>query len=92
MQQETTKLTGVVKTIGDLERIQRKTLPDLHKKVLSFESVDGQIIFPEVRNRKLSLLDNIEEGDNVIIEVVFQGSEKNGKRYNNIYTCDIKKY
>ncbi len=91
MGQKTIKLIGKLLRRGDLERIQRNNKPDLHKKVLTFETTDGQILFPEVRNRKLDLLDNISEGDLVIVEVIFQGSEKNGKRYNNVYTCNIQK-
>lgn len=91
MNKETIKLTGTLNAIGDLERIQRNSKPDLHKKVLTFETTDGQVLFPEVRNRKLDLLDHINVGDKVSIEIIFQGSEKNNKRYNNIYTCNVQK-
>lgn len=86
-------LTGEVRFIGELERIKRQGIPDIHKRVLTVETIDGQILFPEVRNRRLSLLDdnNIQEGSEIELQYIFQGSEKNGKRYNNIYISDIKR-
>lgn len=91
MQQQPIAIQGTVTRIGDLERIQRSTKPDLHKRVLTFVSEDGQMLFPEIRNRKLDLLQGIKEGDKVVLNFIFQGSEKNGKRYNNVYACDIAK-
>lgn len=82
---------GTIKKIGEVVHIKRKNIPDLYKKVLTFESEDGQISFPEVRNSKLKILDAIEEGDKVEIKFTLEGSEKNSKRYNNIYTYSIKK-
>lgn len=86
------KLKGTVHVVGDLVHIERNDIPDLHKRVLTVETPDGQILFPELRNGRLKMLEseNITQGSTVEIEYLFQGSEKNGKRYNNIYIYSIK--
>lgn len=85
-------LKGTVHEVGELVHIKRDNIPDLYKKVLTVETPDGQILYPELRNGKLKMLDehNIGQGSTVEIEYLFQGSEKNGKRYNNIYVNSIK--
>lgn len=86
-------LKGTVHMIGELVHIERNGIPDLYKKVLTVETPDGQILYPEVRNGKLKMLEaeGIQQGSTVAIEFLFQGSEKNNKRYNNIYIYSIKK-
>lgn len=93
MKKEYFKLKGVVTEIGELIHIQRTNIPDLYKRVLVVETIDGQKLYPELRNAKLKLLDReqINEGSTVEIEYSFEGSEKNGKRYNNIYLNSIKR-
>jgi hypothetical protein len=85
-------LKGTVHLIGELVHIKREGIPDLYKKVLTIETPDGQVLFPELRNGKLKILEteNITQGSTVDIQYLFQGSEKNGKRYNNIYIFSIK--
>lgn len=85
------KIKGVITEIGDLVHIQRQGIPDLYKKVLTLETIDGQVLYPEVRNGKLKLLDNVYENSTVEIEYSFEGSEKNDKRYNNIYVNNLVK-
>ena len=87
------KLRGVVKHITERTVIKRKTNKDLIKRVLTIETFDQQVLFPELRNNKLKLLEQelIAEGSQVEIEFSFEGSEKNGKRYNNIYLHSIKR-
>ena len=86
-------LTGTVTKIGELIHIQRDAAPDLYKRVLTVEMIDGQRLFPEIRNMRLKQLEKnqIQEGCLVNIEYSFEGSEKNGKRYNNIYINKIEK-
>ncbi len=93
MKKEYFKLKGVVTEIGELVNIQRTNIPDLYKRVLVVETIDGQKLYPELRNAKLKLLDReqINESSTVEIEYSFEGSEKNGKRYNNIYLNSIKR-
>lgn len=85
-------LKGTVQLIGELTHIKRVGIPDLYKQVLTVETPDEQVLFLELRNGKLKLLEteNIEEGSAVEINFTFQGSEKNEKRYNNIYIHSIK--
>lgn len=91
MKKEYLKIKGVITEIGELVHIQREGITDLYKKVLTIETIDEQILYPEVRNAKLKLLDNMYENSTVEIEFSFEGSEKNGKRYNNIYINNITK-
>ena len=91
MKKEYLKIKGVITEIGELVHIQREGIPDLYKKVLTLETIDEQVLYPEVRNAKLKLLDNMYENSTVEIEFSFEGSEKNGKRYNNIYINYITK-
>jgi hypothetical protein len=92
MRKDYLKIKGMVTEIGDLVHIKREGIPDLYKKVLTVQTVDEQILYPEVRNGKLKQLDGIiEEGNIVEIEFSFEGSEKNDKRYNNIYVNNIVK-
>ena len=87
------KLKGTVHEVGELVHIERNGIPDLLKKVLTMETPDGQILFPELRNGRLKMIESekIQQGSTVEIEYLFQGSEKNEKRYNNIYIHTIKK-
>jgi hemerythrin superfamily protein len=91
MKKEYLKIKGVITEIGELVHIQRERIPDLYKKVLTLETIDEQVLYPEVRNAKLKLLENVYENSTVEIEFSFEGSEKNGKRYNNIYINNITK-
>ena len=86
------KLEGKVCEVGELVHIERKGIPDLYKRVLTIETAEGQKLYPELRNQKLKLLDReqIDINSLVSIEYSFEGSEKNGKRYNNIYINSIK--
>lgn len=85
------KLNAKLIEVGELIHIKRENLPDIFKKVLVLKTKDGQRLFPEIRNKKLSMMDNLVIGDLVEIEYTFEGSEKDNKRYNNIYINTIKK-
>lgn len=81
-------ISGTLEKIGELIHIPRRT-NDLYKRVLTIITPDNQKLFPELRNNKLSILDTLNEGDFVTIEFSFEGSEKNDKRYNNIFIYSI---
>ena len=87
------KLKATVQLVGELIHIERENKFDLFKKVLTLETPDGQVLFPEIWNNKLKVLEreNIGVGCAVEIEYCFQGSEKNGKIYNNIFIHKITK-
>ena len=93
MNKEIFKLKGTVTSMGELIHIPRTGIPDLFKRVLTIELLDGQVLYPEVRNQRLKILDReqIEVNDFVELGYTFEGSEKNHKRYNNIYVNSIKK-
>ena len=86
-------LTGKVTEIGQLEQIRRTSKPDIFKQILTIETSDGQKLFPEIRNNGIKILDRegIIEGVYVEIQYLFQGSEKSGKKYNNILINSIKR-
>ena len=89
MRKDFLKIKGIVTKIGDLVHIERKGVSDLYKRVLTLETIDEQVLYPEIRNNKLSMLEDIPEQSVVEIEFSFEGSEKNDKRYNNIYINNI---
>ena len=93
MKKEYFKLKGVVTEIGELVHIQRTNIPDLYKRILVVETIDGQKLYPELINSKLKLLDKEQIVANSIVEIEysFEGSEKNGIRYNNVHINSIKK-
>ena len=82
-----------VKEIGDLVQIRRTSKPDMYKIVLTLETSDGQVLFPEIRNNNLKILERegINEGDIVEATILFQGSVKGENKYNNILINTIKK-
>lgn len=89
------KVVGVVVSIGDLILMQNKVKKTtVYKKVLHLSFKDGrQSFYMDVVNSKLKDLElqNIDKGDTVSVEFSFRGSEKNGKKYNNIYCNSITK-
>lgn len=92
MQKNYFNVTGDLTQIGEEQEIDRGT-NILRKRLLTIVTSDKQKFFPELRNNKLYLLEseNLEVGDTVKIEFSFEGSEKNGKRYNNIFIASITK-
>lgn len=93
MEKEIFRLAGTVEEISDVIQIRRLEKPDLFKKVLTIKSFEsGQILYPEVRNTGLKVLETegIEVGSLVEITFIFQGTEKDGKKYNNILIQTIK--
>lgn len=80
-----------VKDIGPLVQIKRTMKPDLFKRVITLD-VEGGLFFPEIRNNNIKVIERegIEVGSFVEIEYSFQGTIKDGKRYNNILIESIK--
>jgi hypothetical protein len=79
--------------IGAVEDIKRPQAPRLKKRILKLQTIDDQIFYAEIRNSLLSSFDiqDIQIKDKVNILFCFQGSQKNGKRYNNIYIRKISR-
>lgn len=86
------KVRGTIHFIGEQLHIKRDGIPDLYKRVLTLETPDGQVLYLELRNGKLSYVEtcDLAPGSTVEIEYLFQGSEKSGKRYNNLYIHTLK--
>ena len=86
-------LTGTVLEISDMVQIRRTTKPDIFKKMVTIKLEDNQKVFCEIRNACLKELDRegIEFGVFVEINYIFEGSEKDNKRYNNIIIKSIKR-
>ena len=85
-------LQGTVTEIGDMVQIRRTTKPDIYKKILAVETMDNQKVYMEIRNTGIKELgrEGIEEGSLVEIEYLFEGSEKDGKKYNNVVIKNIR--
>ena len=85
-------LQGTVTEIGDMVQIRRTTKPDIYKKILAVETMDNQKVYMEIRNTGIKELERegIEEGSLVEIEYLFEGSEKDGKKYNNVVIKNIR--
>lgn len=83
----------MVKNVGDLIHMEKKNGPDLYKKVLTVETSDGQKLYVDVINIRLKSLENqnIQTGSIVDIEYSFKGSERDGKKYNNIFCNSVTK-
>lgn len=86
------RLVATVEEIGDMFQIRRVGKPDMYKRVLSLKTEDGQVLYPEIRNTGLKIIERegIEVGSKVEISFSFNGAEKDGKRYNNILIQSIK--
>ena len=86
------KVQGTISEIGDLIYINRqdKNLPDLYKRILVILLPDGQRFFGELRNKNLKMLTSEEVNKRVELEFTFEGSTKDGKKYNNIYIHKLK--
>ena len=85
-------LLGVVTEIGDITQIRRTTKPDIYKVVISLEIEENQKVYMEIRNTGIKEIERegIEVGSLVEVEYLFEGSEKDGKKYNNIVIKTIK--
>lgn len=86
-------LVAIVQEISDVIQIRRTLKPDLFKRVLTLMTEDEQILYPEVRNSGLKIMERegIEISSKVEIEYTFQGTEKDNKKYNNILIQSIKR-
>ena len=85
-------LKGIVTEIGDMVQIRRTTKPDIYKKMITIITEDEQKVFMEVRNTGIKELERegIKEFSRVDVEFIFEGSEKEDKKYNNVIIKSIK--
>lgn len=85
-------LCGFITDIGEIQQIRRTTKPDILKRTVSVVTEDNQKVFMEIRNASIKELqrEGVENNSYVNIDFVFEGSEKNGKKYNNIIIRNIE--
>jgi len=85
-------LCGFIEDIGEIQQIRRTTKPDLLKRTISIVTEDGQKVYMELRNSYIKELqrEGVEKNSYVEVNYVFEGSERNDKRYNNIILKKIK--
>lgn len=86
------KVKGVIESVGDLIQMKKNKKNNFFKKVLTVKTADGQILYVDILNSRLKSLEdqNIQENSIVEIDFTFKGSEKDGKKYNNIFCNNIK--
>lgn len=86
-------IIGVIQDIGALEQIRRTQKPDIYKRLITIIQEDGQKFYGEIRNNNIKILERegLEMGDEVAVNIIFQGNEKDGKKYNNILIHSIKR-
>ena len=85
-------LQGTVTEIGDMVQIRRTTKPDIYKRIVTVTTPDSQKVFLEIRNTGIKELERegIEVGSFIETEYLFEGSEKDNKKYNNVVIKSIK--
>ena len=86
---ENIQLICQVKDIGKIRKYTRANKTSFSKRMLTLETEDGQVLYCELR--RMNLLDGMSVGDIGMFKISFAGSEKNGKKYNNIFINDIRK-
>ncbi len=92
MEEKEFSLIGFIIVVGPIQQIRRTTKPDLIKRTITIATEDGQKVFMEIRNAFIKELqrEGIEKNSYVEVHYVFEGSEKNGNKYNNIIMKKIK--
>jgi len=88
---ETQSIRAQLSFIGELEIYSRKSKMDYSKIMIDLITHDDQKIFGEVRNSKIPLIQAFKKGDIVDVEYIFAGSEKNGKKYNNLIVVNLER-
>ena len=78
-------ITGYITYISPEIEVNNVGRPMYLKRMVTVISNDGQKFFGEIRKNKLTLLDSINTRQELKIGYLYEGSEKDNKRYNNIY-------
>jgi len=75
-----------VTKIGAIQEIKKNGGKTILKKPITVQFEDGRTMYPELRNRFVHIFEDkgIEENEDVVLDIRFEGSEKKGIRYNNI--------
>lgn len=78
-----------VEHLGEIQRFNRPGKAAFFKRMVDLSTYDGQILYCEVR--KMQLLDSVRPNDIVEVGISFAGSNKSGKKYNNIFINELIK-
>lgn len=78
-------ITGYITYISPEIEVNNVGRPMYLKRMVTVVSNDGQKFFGEIRKNKLTLLDSINTRQELKIGYLFEGSERDNKKYNNIY-------
>jgi len=86
-----TFITGHFQEMTPVETIQSEGKPIKKRSVITIVTDDGQTIYLETRDAIIAKISKLgfQEGDLVMVGIVFIGSEKKGRRYNNLFLNDI---
>lgn len=79
---------GVITEISEELKFKRPQ-GNITKVNIDIELENGEILFAEIRNHRLKLVDKIVIGESYFIDIVFEGSYKNGRKYNNLTVHNI---
>jgi hypothetical protein len=82
-----------IQHISEVITIKREGIADFTKVVLTVETPDGQVFFPELRYGKISYIKTLDlkVKDKVTIYFLFNGLEKDNRKYNNVSLLGITK-
>lgn len=78
-------INGYITYISPEIEVRNVGRPMYLKKMVTVVSNDGQKFFGEIRKNKLTLLETVNIGRELKIGYLFEGSERDNKKYNNIY-------
>ena len=78
-------INGYITYISPEIEVRNVGRPMYLKKMVTVVGNDGQKFFGEIRKNKLALLEIVNIGRELKIGYLFEGSERDDKKYNNIY-------
>jgi hypothetical protein len=86
-----TFFTGYFKGMTPIEILTTEGRPPKKRSTIIFQTDDEQVLYLETRNAVIARIEKLglQTNDMVKVGVVFIGSEKKGRRYNNIFLNHI---
>lgn len=91
MKKKLTTLNGIFHSMTIPTPLKNYLGKDKYKATVTIVTEDQQTLFLEAREKTLTKINTlgIVKGDEVTIGIVFLGSEKDGRKYNNIFLNKI---
>ncbi len=86
---EPIKLIATVVDIGKIQVFNRPGKDPLQKQMISLETSDDQKLFCEIRKNNFNKANFLRPGHLIEVGIVFSGTEKGDKQYNNIVIYDL---